>query len=262
MGRGDSDPPPFLSHRATEPGQGLAGSAADRLAGGPPPPTNAQVEAAGGAGIAGAAGAGAAAGSSASAGRDRADTLDRHRGADDDDVDDRDRDDGPPRRAPRRPRAYEQHLGGPDGPDWERPRRYEAYPTIKTRMALPNLSRLAVMAGAIAIAAIALFFLPAILGIGGADTPTASVRPSAARPASVAPTEQLAPTPVLYTIKKGENLSKIATDHGVTIEELLAANPQIKNKDRIAEGQQITIPAPSEEPAEPAGGSAEPSAAP
>jgi LysM repeat protein len=57
-----------------------------------------------------------------------------------------------------------------------------------------------------------------------------------------------APTPVLYTIKKGDTLSKVAKAHGITIEELLAANPAIKNPDRISEGQQITIPAPSEAP--------------
>jgi len=38
----------------------------------------------------------------------------------------------------------------------------------------------------------------------------------------------------------------------------MAANPQIKNPNRIAEGQQITIPTPSQAPDE-FGGSAEPS---
>ena len=245
--RGDSQAPPFLSHRATEPGQGLAGSSADRLAGGP------AIDPA-------AAAAGAAAGGlGASSGR-QADARD-YRARADDDEDDVHRDDDPPRR-PRRPRAYEQHLGGPDGPDWERPRRYEAYPTIKTRMALPNLPRIAVMAGAIAVAAVALFFLPALLGIGGGGTPAASVRPSASHAASRAPTEPPAPTPILYTIKKGENLSKIAADHGLTLDELMAANPQIKNPNRIAEGQQITIPTPSQAPPDEFGGSASPSAAP
>jgi len=238
--RDDSQAPPFLSHRATEPGQGLAGSAADRLAGG---------SAVGpAAAAAGAAAAGTAAGRAAGT-RDHA--------IEEDEVDEHDRVDEPPRR-PRRPRAYEQHLGGPDGPDWERPRRYEAYPTIKTRMALPNLPRIAVMAGAIAVAAVALFFLPALLGIGGGGTPAASVRPSASHAASRPPTEPPAPTPILYTIKKGENLSKIAADHGLTLDELMAANPQIKNPNRIAEGQQITIPTPSQAPDE-FGGSAEPS---
>ena len=250
---GDSDAPPFLSHRATEPGQGLAGSAADRLAGGPPPREPAS-------GAAAAAGA-SAAGLAASAGRGRIDPQERHGSADDDEFEDRDHDDDPqPRRPARRPRAYEQHLGGTDGPDWERPRRYEAYPTIKTRMSLPSPPRTAVMAGAIAIAAVALLLLPTILGIGGGGTPAGSVRPSASHAASLAPTERPAPTPVLYTIKKGENLSKIAADHGLTLEELMAANPEIKNPNRIAEGQQIVIPTPSQAPPDEFGGSAAPSA--
>jgi LysM repeat protein len=71
-----------------------------------------------------------------------------------------------------------------------------------------------------------------------------------------------APTPVLYTIKKNDILSKIASAHGVTLEELLAANPQIKNPNKITEGQVITIPAPSGAPPDQVGGSAQPSASP
>jgi peptidoglycan endopeptidase LytE len=65
---------------------------------------------------------------------------------------------------------------------------------------------------------------------------------------SIGPTVPPVPTPEIYTIKKGDTLSKVAKAHGLTIEELLAANPAIKNADRISEGQQITIPLPSEAP--------------
>jgi LysM repeat protein len=124
------------------------------------------------------------------------------------------------------------------------------------------MSRIAVMAGAIAIAAAALFFLPALLGIGGTGSPAgASAGPSASatRP-SLQPTDPPAPTPILYTIKKNETLSRIATAHGITLAELLAANPQIKNPNKITEGQQITIPTPSGGPPSQAAGSASPSA--
>ena len=215
----NASPPDFLARR-TEPGAGLAGSPADRLAGGPPPrpaPTNAQAPA--------------------------IDPL-------------RDHDAGPtaddaarttPAAPPRRPRAYEQHLGGPStGPDWERPRRYEAYPAIRTRIGIPALPTgpLAIGALAVVIAALALFFLPAILGLGSGDQTTTSPSPSVAPSQSVAPTAVPAPTPIIYTIKKGETLSKIATAHGITLEQLMAANPDIKNPDRISEGQKITIPVP------------------
>jgi morphogenetic protein associated with SpoVID len=67
-----------------------------------------------------------------------------------------------------------------------------------------------------------------------------------------------APTPILYTIKKNDILSKIASAHGVALADLLAANPQIKNPNRITEGQVITIPVPSGGPDQ-GGGSAQPS---
>ena len=126
---------------------------------------------------------------------------------------------------------------------------------------MPAVPRLAGLAALIGVLALALFFLPGILNIGGA-TPPAGSSPgasSAAGPSvSIAPTVPPAATPSVYTIKKGETLSKIATAHGITIEELLAANPTIKNPNRISEGQQIIIPVPSEAPPEEVGGSTAP----
>jgi len=256
-GRPEGSPPPFLSHRSSEPGQGLAGSAADRLAGGPAPVAEPDADAAAALAAAAAASAAraAAGGGSGQAGR-------RHYADEDRSGDEASRDDDQPRRPTRRPRAYEQHLGGTDdGPDWERPRRYEAYPTIKTRVGLPNPPRLAVMAGAIIIAAIALLFLPTILGFGSTPGPAASGSPSAgAGTPSPVVTDAPGPTPFIYTIKKNETLLKIASNHGITLEQLLAANPQIKNPNKIAEGQQITIPAPSAAPPDQFGGSPSPSA--
>jgi LysM repeat protein len=245
-----SAPPPWLAsaeaaNRSTAPAEdaefiprrdpsaGLAGSAADRLAGGSRPPRQ-------------------------PASRPRPSGPPPELDAEPD-LEARDR----PRPAvpPRRPRAYDQHLGGPsDGPDWERPRRYEAYPTIRTRIGMPQIPRLAVMAAAIGIAALALFFLPALLGLGeneqAAASPTAVASPSQ----SIAPTQTPAPTPTVYTVQAGDTLSKIAIDHGVTIEEILAANPDIANPNEIAQGQQITIPAPSPEAPAVIGGSPSPTA--
>lgn len=45
-----------------------------------------------------------------------------------------------------------------------------------------------------------------------------------------------------YTIKPGDTLSKIARQHGVSVQELLAANPQIRNPDLIYAGDGLTIP--------------------
>ena len=65
------------------------------------------------------------------------------------------------------------------GPSWEQARRYEAYPTIKTRTGLPDIPRVVLLAGALGIAALALFFLPALLGIGSDDGGSPSASPSA-----------------------------------------------------------------------------------
>lgn len=45
-----------------------------------------------------------------------------------------------------------------------------------------------------------------------------------------------------YTIASGDTLWKIATDHGVSLQALTAANPQITNPDVIHPGQELTIP--------------------
>jgi nucleoid-associated protein YgaU len=136
-------------------------------------------------------------------------------------------------------------------------RRYEAYPTIRARAGMPSLPRVAVLAGAVGIAALALFMLPALLGIGGGGA--ASPSPSASRPVvSANPTSTTAPAPSaqVYIIKEKDTLSKVAKRFGMTLEVLLAANPEIKNADKISVGQQIIIPSPSDVAASPAASAA------
>ncbi len=256
----DAEPPAFLGHRSAEPGRGLAGSAADRLAGGPPPADD--EDHAPWTASASSAAAGAAGAAVGGAGRVGA----RGRNIPEPEIEDLEPDDGDDeqRRPVRRPRAYGQHLGGTAGPDWERPRRQDAYPTIKTRVGLPDVPRIALMAGLVALLAVALYFLPAVLGLGsGGGTPgpgTPAASSSAQKTPAPSPTARPDPTPGVYTIKKGETLSKIAKAHGITIEELLAANPTIKNADKISEGQQITLPVPSDAPPTEINASPEPSA--
>ena len=145
-------------------------------------------------------------------------------------------------------------------------RRYEAYPTIRARASLPGLPRLAVLAGAIGIAALTLFMLPALLGVGGGGggaSPSPSARPSAS--ASAVPTVKPGPTPQVYIVKKGDTMSKIARNFGVTVEQIMEVNPEIKDPNKIALGQQIVIPASAPgatSPAASAKASAKPSVAP
>jgi hypothetical protein len=136
------------------------------------------------------------------------------------------------------------------GPAWERPRKYEAYPSLRTRVGLPAIGgppRIVVAVLALVIAAGALFFIgPMLLGVGGnapgpGSTPT--VAPEDATPTPL-PTTPPAPTPVVYVVAKGDTISKIARKYHVTVEQLLAANPKIKNPDKIKVGDEITIPIP------------------
>ena len=128
-------------------------------------------------------------------------------------------------------------------------RRNEAYPTIRTRAGLdglPGVPRVVVLFGALVIAAVALFFLPALFGVGGPDAPGASPSPSASIAAPTAtpePTPEPAPTPQTYTIKQGDTLSKIARSFGLTLDQLLEANAEtIVDANKIAVGDVIIIP--------------------
>jgi LysM repeat protein len=115
----------------------------------------------------------------------------------------------------------------------------------------------AVLAGAVGIAALTLFMLPALLGIGGGSSPSASPSGPPAATASASPTAPPAPTQQVYVIKTGDTLSKVARKFGLTLDELLAANPQIKDPNKIGLGQEIVIPLPaSDEPTPEPSGSA------
>lgn len=62
-------------------------------------------------------------------------------------------------------------------------------------------------------------------------------------PKSAAATEILDPgTGTKYTVKKGDTLSAIAKKYGIPLQDLIKANPQIKNPNLIKVGQVINIP--------------------
>ncbi len=171
----------------------------------------------------------------------------------------------------RRPKVGDtRRRGEPDAPpSWERPRRYEAYPTLKTRVGLPlpslsSIPRLGVMVLALVVAAIALFFLPALLGVvpsgddGNAGVGGSASPPAAVPSASVEPTTPPAPTPQLYVVQDGDTLSSIAQRFNLSLAELIEANREtLPNPDILAIGDQLIIPVPP--PDEVPGGSANPS---
>jgi LysM repeat protein len=142
--------------------------------------------------------------------------------------------------------------GSNDGPAWERQRRYEAYPSIKTRAGLsglPAIPTVGILFGGVVLAAIILFFLPALLGVGGRDGGVgSSPSPSVAVTPSAEPTPIPEPTPQIYLIKSGDTLSRIAHEFNVTLDALLEANKdRISNPNRIKVGDEIIIPVPATE---------------
>jgi nucleoid-associated protein YgaU len=142
----------------------------------------------------------------------------------------------PSSRGLRRPARIE-----PDAPSWERPRRFEAYPTLRTRVGMPRVPTIGLAAVALVAAALLLFVLPSLVA-GPSATPTPTPGQSVA---SVAPiTPEPAPTPQVYVIVAGDTISKIARQFDITPDELLAANPQVKNPNRIQVGDELTIPVP------------------
>lgn len=147
----------------------------------------------------------------------------------------------------------------------------EAYPTLKTRLGLPALSVPPILVGvaAVVLAAVALFFLPTLLGVGNPPEDGASPSPTtsvSAEPSGTPapPTEAPGPTPQVYVVESGDTMSKIAARFGVPLQVLIDANAEnIPDPDILEVGQEVFIPniAPTAVPD--AGGATEaPSAAP
>jgi LysM repeat protein len=105
------------------------------------------------------------------------------------------------------------------------------------------------LAIALLLAAVGLFFLPTLLGIGtpqGSPGPSASVGPSAAPSASAGPTSAAAPTPQTYEVQPGDTMSKIAAKFSVPLAALVEANKEkVPNPDRLQVGEVLVIPVPA-----------------
>jgi hypothetical protein len=241
-GRDSNDAEPGVQAQPRTAGGGLAGSFADRVVGG-------------------------------SAGRPGLPGLPpAHRDAEvleADEEDEDDHDDGEPARHPLpparpRPSALASRSGsrtggrdaghappGGSAPSWERPRRLEAYPTLKTRLGLPALSLPPILVGvaAVALAAVALFFLPAFLGVGNPPDGDSSPSPGATASAGASgtpapPTPTPGPTLQVYVVEAGDTMSRIAVRFGIPLTVLVEANAEnIPNPDLLKPGDEVFIPA-------------------
>jgi LysM repeat protein len=146
-------------------------------------------------------------------------------------------------------RGIEREIADPAAPAWERPRRFEAYPSLRSGGGgLASLPRPVLYGLIILVAGVALFVAPFVFrgltsgGGGAAATPTPSA--SASAPASAAPSVTPVPSrsPTVYTVKAGDTLSRIAGKYGLTVDQIVKANPQIKDPNKLGLGDQLVIP--------------------
>jgi LysM repeat protein len=90
------------------------------------------------------------------------------------------------------------------------------------------------------------FAIPSRSPTAGASSVAVLPTPTQAAPATptaeptVAPTPE--PTPRFYKIKAGDTLAKIARKFHLTVDDILAANPEVPDANHIEVGQYIIIP--------------------
>lgn len=150
-------------------------------------------------------------------------------------------------------------------PVWER-EPIHAYPTLRSRFSmgggssdvLGTLTGVLALLALLALVAFLVIAAPVLFGGGGpgrTQQPGAVATPTSAAGQSVAPgatatpqppaptaTAVAGPTPRTYTVRAGDTLFGIAEEFGLTVEQLLAANPDIVDANYVIVGQVVVIP--------------------
>lgn len=115
---------------------------------------------------------------------------------------------------------------------------------------MQSRTRVIIAAAVVLLAAGTGLLLLSLRGRGSEPTSASpappSPQPSASTTAIIPPTTSPVvpsptPGPLLYTIQEGDTLMSIATDHGISVQELIAANG-LDNPDVIFPGQVLVIP--------------------
>jgi hypothetical protein len=140
---------------------------------------------------------------------------------------------------------------GPTHPGWENPPRLETFPRLRSREEHRANQPLLFVAIGMALVMASLVLFPIIIpkGSGSGALPSSSSNGSGL--ATLTPTATPTPTPagpstsfIVYYVTKKDiyGLSGIAGAHNVSLPDLIAANPQIKNVNVIWEGMIVYIP--------------------
>ena len=148
--------------------------------------------------------------------------------------------------------AYAMARRQPTRPDWENPPRMDKYPRLRARDDRNNNQPLLLAALGVAVLMVALIVYPILTnnkggGVGGTN-PSASQShiaggPSASATDSPSPTPQADRTLRAYLVRSSDkNLTSIAANNGISLQQLELANPQITNYNVIYVGMTIYIP--------------------
>lgn len=92
-------------------------------------------------------------------------------------------------------------------------------------------------------------------------TPTETLTPTPSPTPTATPTATATPTPVYHIVEAGENPGTIASEYGLTIEQLMTAN-QIEDPRTLRQGQSLLIPPTAPPPDKAAPADAQPTATP
>jgi LysM repeat protein len=157
------------------------------------------------------------------------------------------------RRAPAAPLRPVTRNNARKALPWERRAAEDGYPQVRPAQSARRIPPVLIATLVVLIAAGVLFSLPSMLPLvastprkpaaaqptARATQPAAVVAPATPEP-TVAPAA--APTPRIYRVQSGDNLSGIASRFKVTVKEILTANPDVTDPAQIKIGQRLTIP--------------------
>ena len=157
------------------------------------------------------------------------------------------------RRAPATPLRPVMRNNARKALPWERRAAEDGYPQVRAAQSGRRVPTALVAMLVLLFAAGVLFALPSMLPLVAGKPRQASTQPpSRPAPAAVAPTATptpkptkpppAEPTPRIYRVQSGDNLSGIASRFKVTVKEILAANPDVTDPAQIHIGQRLTIP--------------------
>lgn len=136
-------------------------------------------------------------------------------------------------------------------PSWERDRDFAARGDGRLGDWLSTATKVLIALALIALVALAVILAPGLLG-GAPPLASPTPTPTAGASGLVSPSPGVTPGSTVepsaspqfqtYTIKPGDSLTTIARQFGLTVEQLLAANPQITDPNTIRAGDVISIP--------------------